>query len=216
MKEFLKKRWHRIPVALVSALLVIALVAGGAFAAYGFLKADIQVEVEEAIAVGTFDTWDNLHPYGSDPEAVWEDSGAHDDGTGVLGDVTITLSEDGIAIATAAETPFVGEGFTAGEWIVIPVNIRSGSSGELTLGASWDDGGSGLILEHTWQENDIGEDFKASGAWASLSAWNPTITGPYGKSGSAVVGAKVLFVKIGVPRDAVPGDYTLTVELNRY
>lgn len=33
MRNFLKKRWHRIPVALVSAVLVIALVAGGAFAA---------------------------------------------------------------------------------------------------------------------------------------------------------------------------------------
>ncbi|MBA7558400.1 hypothetical protein ES708_00003 [subsurface metagenome] len=33
MKRLLKKRWHSIPVALVSALLVLVLVAGGAFAA---------------------------------------------------------------------------------------------------------------------------------------------------------------------------------------
>ncbi len=32
MKQFLNKRWHSIPVALVSALLAIALMAGGAFA----------------------------------------------------------------------------------------------------------------------------------------------------------------------------------------
>ncbi|MBA7584461.1 hypothetical protein ES708_26416 [subsurface metagenome] len=33
MKRFLNKKWHSIPVALLSALLVLALVAGGAFAA---------------------------------------------------------------------------------------------------------------------------------------------------------------------------------------
>lgn len=33
MKRFLKRRWHSIPVALLSALLVLALTAGGVFAA---------------------------------------------------------------------------------------------------------------------------------------------------------------------------------------
>lgn len=32
MKHFLKKKWHSVPVALVSALLVLVLVAGGALA----------------------------------------------------------------------------------------------------------------------------------------------------------------------------------------
>ena len=43
MKRFFKKRWHSIPVALVSALLILALTAGGAFAAYQFFEADILI-----------------------------------------------------------------------------------------------------------------------------------------------------------------------------
>lgn len=49
MKSFLKKRWHSIPVALVSVLLVLALVAGGAFAAFTVLTGTTEVTVEEAI-----------------------------------------------------------------------------------------------------------------------------------------------------------------------
>ena len=51
MKGFLKKRWHRIPVALVSALLILVLAAGSAFAAYTFLSGSVKVEVEEAVTV---------------------------------------------------------------------------------------------------------------------------------------------------------------------
>lgn len=51
MKRFLTKRWHSIPVALVSALLILVLVAGGAFAAYNFLNYTANVEVEEAIGI---------------------------------------------------------------------------------------------------------------------------------------------------------------------
>lgn len=52
MREFLKKRWHSIPVALVSAVLVLALVAGGAFAAYTFFTATVEVEVGEPFTFG--------------------------------------------------------------------------------------------------------------------------------------------------------------------
>ena len=63
MKGFLKKRWHSIPVALVSALLVLVLAAGGVFA-YNFLSGSVKVEVEEAITVsyqwsgGDWTVWD--------------------------------------------------------------------------------------------------------------------------------------------------------------
>ncbi len=65
MKRFLKKRWHSIPVALVSALLVIALVAGGAFAAYTVFTSTTEVtvleplEVTEIQASGEFWDWRN-------------------------------------------------------------------------------------------------------------------------------------------------------------
>ena len=45
--------------------------------------------------------------------------------------------------------------------------------------------------------------------------WTGTIDGNGGKSGSAVVGAQVLFVKISAPGDIVPGSYTITVTLSR-
>ena len=63
MKGFLKKRWHSIPVALVSALLILVLAAGGVFA-YNFLGGSVKVEVEEAITVsyqwsgGDWIVWD--------------------------------------------------------------------------------------------------------------------------------------------------------------
>jgi len=208
MKQFLKKRWHGIPVGIVSGVLALVLVAGGAFAAYGFLNATLSVEVEEAIAVGTWDTWDNLEPYGS------------------VDDVDITLGGTAevpeIIITTAAETPYVGEGFVAGEYIVIPVNIRSGSDGSLNLSASVTGGGGRLALEYLWRENTGTPDvngcdfsFVPSGTWAPLSEWNPTISGPYGESGSAKVGAKVLFVRVSAPGDVIPGNYTFTVTLSR-
>jgi len=213
MRNFLKKRWHHIPVGIVSAFLALALVAGGALAAYNFLTATLSVEVEEAIAVGTWDTWDNLEPYGSVDDVVIAIGG------------TVEVPE--ITITTAAETPYVGEGFVAGEWIVIPVNIRSASDGSLNLSASVTGGGGRLALEYDWETNngpatstesgqEMCREWKAHGDdWAPLSEWNPTISGPYGKSGSAVVGAKVLFVRVSAPGDVIPGNYTFTVTLSR-
>jgi len=49
MKGFLKKRWHTIPVGIITAILLVCLVAGGvvaAAAAYPFFTANIVVEVE--------------------------------------------------------------------------------------------------------------------------------------------------------------------------
>jgi len=51
MKKFLKKRWHHIPVGIVSALLALVLVAGGAFAAYVTWTGEVSVTVDEAFSV---------------------------------------------------------------------------------------------------------------------------------------------------------------------
>ncbi len=59
MKRFLGKRWHRIPVALVSVLLVIALMSSGALAAYNFFTATAEVEVGEPFTFGVnYVGWD--------------------------------------------------------------------------------------------------------------------------------------------------------------
>lgn len=205
MKRFLHKKWLSIPVI---AALVLILAAGSVLAAYGFFQGTLNVEVMEAIAIGTFDTWDNLEPYGS------------------VDDVNITIGEDGITIVHSAETPYVGEGFCPGEWIVIPVNIRNGSDGALTLSASASGGGDNFDLTYLWKTNtgtadEDGYDFGfiPTGTWASLSQWNPTVAGHSGESGSAKVGATVLFVRVSVSGDAIPteGDdlYTVTVTLYR-
>jgi len=216
MKRFLKKKWHRIPLGIVAVVLALVLVAGSAFAGYGFLKSTLNVEVVEAVAIGMWPAWDNLEPYGSVDDV----------------DITIegTVEAPTITISTAAETPYVGEGFTAGEWIVLPVNIRNGSDGSLNLSASvttvTKPSGGNIALEYIWQTNpgpttttesgqDMRREFKASGTWAPLSGWSATIAGHGGKSGSAVVGAKVLFVKISAPGDVVPGTYIFEVTLSR-
>ena len=215
MKRFLKKKWHHIPVGIALVVMALVLVAGSAFAGYNFFTATAKVTVVEAIAVGA-GTWDNLEPYGS------------------VDDVDITFGGEveapTITISTLGGGGYVGYGFAAGEWIVIPLNIRNGSDAPLTLSASVTTiarpAGGNLALEHIWQTNtgpqssvesgqSMCREFKASGTWSSLGDWTATIAGYGGKSGSAVVGAKVLFVKISAPGDVVPGTYTYTVTLER-
>jgi len=214
MKKVFGKRFHRIPVALVSVLLVAVLMTGGAFAAFGFFTGTLNVGVVEAIAVG-MGTWDNLEPYGS------------------VDDVEITLSgtleNPVLTITTAAETPFVGEGFCPGEWIVIPLNIRNGSDGALTLTASASS--AVLDLSASFELNNGAETdpipaghegdflsyiFKADDdLFTALDGWVATVEGNSGFSGSAVHNAQVLFVKISAPGDMEPGEYTSTITLGR-
>jgi len=192
-------------------LLALVLATGGVFAAYGFLTATLEVEVEEAIVVGMWPDWDNLEPYGS------------------VDDVDITLSgtETAPVISITTIEGYAGAGFVAGEYIVIPVNIRNAGDGILNLAASVTDGqSSGIVLEYIWQENtgtptslESGQymcrGFVASGTWQPLDGWTGTIAGNGGKSGSAVVGAQVLFVLVRAPGDVAPGTYTFWVTLSR-
>lgn len=222
MKRFLKRRWLGVPASIVTAVLLVVALTGTALAVNGyiFFSGSVNAEVREAIAVGSFDSWDNLHPYGSATEAVWVDTGTHDDGTGVLGDVRITIAPDNggyvLTIIHSAVTPFIGEGFTPGEWIVIPINLRNGSSVALDLGAAAS--AVGLELDYCWlttlgpatethPDGNLNYNFKDDGNWASLDSWQEQIAGYGGKSGSARIGAQVLFVKITIPQEAIPDTY---------
>ncbi len=51
MKRFLKKRWHSIPVGILTAILVVCLLAGSVLAAYKFYDYTANVEVVEAIGI---------------------------------------------------------------------------------------------------------------------------------------------------------------------
>ena len=51
MRKFLGKRWHRLPIGIVTAVLAVCLLVGGVLAVYPFLNATISVDVGEPMAV---------------------------------------------------------------------------------------------------------------------------------------------------------------------
>jgi len=51
MKSFLKKRWHAIPIGIITAVLLVCLVAGSAFAAYQVWEYNFKTTVDEPITV---------------------------------------------------------------------------------------------------------------------------------------------------------------------
>lgn len=52
MRRFLKKRWHSVPIGIITAILLVCLVGGGAFAAYDFFTGTVEVEVGEPFTFG--------------------------------------------------------------------------------------------------------------------------------------------------------------------
>lgn len=64
MKSFLKKKWHRLPVGIITLILLVCLVAGSAFATdgFGFWSATAKVTVTEPMTV----------EYVGDPEMGWD------------------------------------------------------------------------------------------------------------------------------------------------
>ena len=63
MKQFLKARWHGLPIGILAAVLAVCLLTGGVFAAaYTFFNGGAQVTVAEAITWGSANgdgSWDN-------------------------------------------------------------------------------------------------------------------------------------------------------------
>lgn len=202
MKQFLKKRWHRIPVALVSSLLVLFVVAGGVFAAYGFFHATMHVEVQEAI-YPSYGEGDDLAPYMV--------------GGGVLPKITFTEDWGGPITFTFVieKDPGVDASeFLPGEELVLPINLRNRSDASFAIEGSYSTTG-GVILEYAWEENTTGSSYKAIGSFADLDTFTTTLDPHSGKFGSAVIGADVLFVKVKALKDAAPGIATLVVNLTR-
>ena len=212
MKQFLKKRWHRIPVSIVMATLVVCLLAGSAFAIYGFFHATMNVEVQEAI-YPSYGWDDDLAPYM-----------ANLDGTpsgGVLPLVTcipdkFRASTGFSVVCTIAEKPGVDASeLVAGEALVLPINLRNRSDAPLTVTTSYTGAANGVTLEYAWETNDSGATYKSNGPWADLGSFSVVLPAHGGSFGSAYVGATVLFVKVTVANDAVPGPYTFVITFNR-
>jgi len=51
MKRLLKKRWHSIPVGIITAVTLVCLLTGSVFAAYSFLGFTTEVSVDEPLKI---------------------------------------------------------------------------------------------------------------------------------------------------------------------
>lgn len=197
MRQFLRKRWHGIPVALVSALLLVCLLAGSAFAAYTFLTVAATVEVQEAI-VPSFGARDDLAPY-MIPESD------------VLPLITVGGSGSSVTLAITAGTKDASE-FLPGEELILPLNLRNRSNADMPIRITVS-GTPGLDLSWDFETNTVGAGFRPSLPWSGFPAGFSITT--RGNFGSALVNATVFFVRIKVPLDATPGTYNLTFTFSR-
>ena len=79
MKRFLRKRWHSIPVGIITAILVVCLLAGGVFAAYTVWTRDADISVLESIEVLTADDiqldWPHQNALCFLPETIYPGQG---------------------------------------------------------------------------------------------------------------------------------------------
>lgn len=216
MKKFFSKKWHGIPVALVSAVLLACMLAGSAVAGYGFFKANMTVEVREAVAA-SYGWDDDLSPYmiplgGVLPSIVADPVKWKVDESGTSATFTITKGA-----ADASE-------FVAGEVLVIPIALRNRGDAPLTVTASYTRSNPGIALTCSFEENTAtgglapkrtGEAYRATGAFVDLNSFTTVLPAHGGNFGSAQTGATVLFIKVTVANDAVPSNYTIVVTLSR-
>ncbi len=72
MKGFFKKRWHGIPIGILSIILALMLVGGSIFAALTVFNGNAEVTVEEAITVTNTDGDDHEFFTGGAMGASWD------------------------------------------------------------------------------------------------------------------------------------------------
>ena len=103
MKRFLKKRWHSIPVGIITAILVVCLLGGSALAAYTvWSRTSAEITVLEPIAVLTAndieEDWSHQNALQFLPEIIYPGQGTcekyliHNTGPVPL-TVTVTMTE---------------------------------------------------------------------------------------------------------------------------
>lgn len=70
MKKFLRKRWHRMPIGIISVVLALALVAGGVFAIITVWGGKADVVVTECFTVTNL-VGDSGNFEGVSPDIMW-------------------------------------------------------------------------------------------------------------------------------------------------
>jgi len=105
MKKLWNWKFRSIPMGIVSAVLILALVAGSAFAAYNFWSAEVSMTVVEALEVqvdGTDNTWIPWTGYAPvSDEYTFTIPDAH---PGESASIHVKVVNDGYANLTAAMT----------------------------------------------------------------------------------------------------------------
>ena len=88
MKSLLGKKWHRIPIALISALLVVCLFAGGAFAA-------VHITTPQTITQAIVLEFDEYGSITADDITLDRVKAGGDVDQSFLGAVTVVVGPDG-------------------------------------------------------------------------------------------------------------------------
>ena len=196
MKGFLKRRWHGIPVGIITPVLLMCLLAGSAFATYTFTKVEVNVTVEEAIVLGYNWTVDDLPPYmvgGTVIPNIILEAGPYPY------DMTVTITKDG----DASE-------FCAGETLVIPLNVRNRSDGAITVNVSRSDPNP-LEVQFSWDGS----------TWADSATI--AMAGHQGTLGSDMnprdnvqdVGSTCLYIEVHAPADCPTGTQAFGIDFSR-
>lgn len=112
MKGFLAKRWHGIPISIISAVLLVCLLAGGAFAAFAFHSSIATVTVSEPMVVAPYNPF-SIPMDGDNYIVNLAPGGVVRLGWDVTNNGSVALSVTPIAIPTAAD-----EGNITTEWVM--------------------------------------------------------------------------------------------------
>lgn len=191
MKTFLRKRWHGIPVGIITVVLLICLTAGGAFAAYQFFTFTAEVTVEEPFTVGLNGDVGGQPPPG---EKLTVGGNYYKIDSGFAFSVTLYAGE-------STRTEGIGHPMIGDRWFNSIVVINDSSS-PLTITFDVPESYTGVQVQ-SWGDPSTTDSY-------ALDGYTFTILG----SGSA---EPFIMRGIGVMAagDAAPGTYTFTVTVTR-
>jgi len=116
MKRFLERKWHGIPLVIMTAVMLVCLVAGSAFAAFNFLSLTTEIFVDEPLSIeynlqSNYGGDSDWHPLG-DEDSMTLDRSA---GDSFVMDLRITNDADNaltVNTVFSSDTPGTLQWFT--------------------------------------------------------------------------------------------------------